>query len=59
MTDRKRARSNKEGDLRIGTPESEPLWRMDFAEATGHNLEARGREEVNRPLQAGWLLLHI
>ncbi len=26
---------------------------------TGHNLEARGREEVNRLLDAGWRLLHI
>ena len=36
-----------------------PLWQLDIAELTGHNLEARGREEVNRLLQAGWLLLHI
>jgi hypothetical protein len=40
-------------------PESIPLWQLDFAELTGHNLEARGREEVNRLLQAGWRLLHI
>jgi hypothetical protein len=36
-----------------------PLWQLDIAELTGHNLEARGREEVNRLLSAGWLLLHI
>ena len=40
-------------------PESIPLWQLDFAELTGHNLEARGREEVNRLLQAGWRLLHL
>jgi hypothetical protein len=42
-----------------GVPESNPLWQLDIAELTGHNLEARGREEVNRLLQAGWRLLHI
>jgi hypothetical protein len=32
---------------------------LDVVELTGHNLEARGREEVNRLLQSGWRLLHI
>ncbi len=36
-----------------------PLWQFDIAEVTGHNLEARGREEVNRLLQDGWRLLYI
>lgn len=36
-----------------------PLWQLDIVEITGHNLEARGREEVNRLLESGWLLLHI
>jgi hypothetical protein len=36
-----------------------PLWQLGIAELSGHNIEARGREEVNRLLQAGWLLLHI
>jgi hypothetical protein len=36
-----------------------PLWQLDIVELTGHNLEARGREEVNRLLDAGWRLLHI
>jgi hypothetical protein len=35
------------------------LWELDIAEVTGHNLEARGREEVNRLLEEGWRLLHI
>lgn len=35
------------------------LWQFDFAEVTGHNLEERGRKEVNRLLEAGWRLLHI
>ena len=36
-----------------------PLWQLDIAEVRGHNLEARTREEVNRMLQEGWVLLHI
>ena len=39
--------------------ESLPLWELDIVELTGHNLEARGREEVNRLLAAGWRLLLI
>ena len=42
-----------------GVLESLPLWQLDIIELTGHNLEARGREEVNRLLEAGWRLLHI
>jgi hypothetical protein len=33
------------------------LWQLDFAEVTGHNLESRGRKEVNRLLDADWRLL--
>lgn len=36
-----------------------PLWHLEIVELTGHNLEARGREEVNRLLHEGWHLLHI
>ena len=36
-----------------------PLWKLDIAELAGHNIEARGREEVNRLLSEGWVLLHI
>jgi hypothetical protein len=36
-----------------------PLWQLDIVELTGHNIEARGREEVNRLLREEWLLLHI
>jgi hypothetical protein len=36
-----------------------PLWQLDIVELAGHNLEARGREEVNRLLGTGWRLLHI
>jgi hypothetical protein len=35
------------------------LFQLDVGELTGHNLEARGREEVNRLLREGWHLLHI
>ena len=36
-----------------------PLWQLDIAEVTGHNLEARGQSKVNRLLASGWRLLHI
>lgn len=36
-----------------------PLWELDIVELTGHNLEAKGREEVNRLLREGWRLIHI
>jgi hypothetical protein len=47
----------------VGTPiallDRLPLWQLDIVEVTGHNLEARGRDEVNRLLDGGWRLLHI
>jgi hypothetical protein len=46
-------------DVPIGLLEKLPLWQLDIVEVTGHNLEARGREEVNRLLASGWRLLHI
>ncbi len=39
--------------------ESLPLLLLDIVELTGHNLEARGRVEVHRVLEAGWRLLLI
>lgn len=39
--------------------ETLPLWQLDIVEVTGHNIEARGRDEVNRLLTSGWRLLHI
>ena len=36
-----------------------PLWQLNIVELAGHNIEARGREEVNRLLDQGWVLLHI
>jgi hypothetical protein len=36
-----------------------PLWQLDIVELTGHNIESRGREEVNQLLREGWRLLHI
>jgi hypothetical protein len=36
-----------------------PLLELDVVEVTGHNLEARARDEVNRLLAEDWRLLHI
>jgi hypothetical protein len=50
---------NTAPDLPLTEPALIPLWQLDLVELTGHNIEARGREEVNRLLEAGWILLHI
>jgi hypothetical protein len=57
---KRKAHSDKVRDeLPTGVIEKLPLWQLDIVELTGHNLEVRGREEVNRLLEAGWRLLHI
>jgi len=43
--------------LTSGAPRA--LWQLGIVEVAGHNLEARGRDEVNRLLQEGWHLLHV
>ncbi len=35
------------------------VWQLEIGELTGHNIEAKGREEVNRLLKEGWVMLHI
>jgi FtsZ-binding cell division protein ZapB len=47
------------GKVPAALVETIPLWQLDIAEVTGHNLEARGRDEVNRLLGSGWRLLLI
>jgi FtsZ-binding cell division protein ZapB len=59
MAHRSRVRKTLECEMAIARLETLPLWQLDIAEVTGHNLEVRGREEVNRLLQEGWRLLHI
>lgn len=36
-----------------------PLWELRIKELSGHNIEAKGREEVNEMLRKGWILLYI
>lgn len=36
-----------------------PLWQLGIKELAGHNIETRGREEVNKLLKEGWLLLWL
>ena len=59
MAKRKTITEMAENTVPIGLLERLPLWQLDIVEVTGHNLEARGREEANRLLEAGWRLLHI
>jgi len=40
-------------------PVQSALWELDIGELTGHNIETQGREEVNRLMEEGWMLLHI
>lgn len=54
------ARTREASDVAsVSFVEGASLWQQDIGELTGHNLEARGREQVNRLLQEGWRLLHI
>lgn len=59
LSDPQKTVSSFEGEIPVRGPQWLPLWQLDVAEVTGHNLEARGREEVNRLLKSGWRLLHI
>jgi hypothetical protein len=59
MATGKTEREDVQTELPFPRLEALPLWQLDIIEVTGHNLEARGREEVNRLLQSGWRLLHI
>lgn len=46
-------------DENVKTTETMPLWDLGIEELAGHNIEAKGREEVNEKLRQGWILLHI
>lgn len=35
------------------------LWNLNIRKLEGHNIESKGREEVNALLKKGWVLLHI
>jgi hypothetical protein len=59
MTYRKNPETSVSKDIPMGVPELLPLWQLDIGELIGHNLESKGREDVNRLLKAGWRLLHI
>jgi hypothetical protein len=59
MSHREKIETSLAGETVVSGPEWLPLWQLEVAEVTGHNLEARGREEVNRLLKSGWRLLHI
>ena len=59
MASRKTRGKMPDEEVPVGLVERFPLWGLDVVELTGHNLEARGREEVNHLLAAGWRLLYI
>ena len=47
------------GTERMDHLQQTSLWDLRITELSGHNIEAQGREEVNRLLKEGWILLHI
>ena len=55
----RKAQANEPESFFQNVVEILPLWGLEIVEVTGHNLEARGREDVNRLLQSGWRLLHV
>jgi hypothetical protein len=46
-------------DLDLHEVERLFLWELEIDEVTGESLEAKNREEVNKLLSQGWVLLHI
>jgi hypothetical protein len=46
-------------DLLVNQYETDSLWSLDIEEIKGHNLQAKGREEVNELIAQGWVLLNI
>ncbi len=46
-------------DLDLHEVERLFLWELEIDEVTGESLEAKNREEVNKLLSEGWVLLHI
>jgi len=59
MATPKAKRKSEREEAPANVLEQLPLWQLNIVEVTGHNLEAKGREEVNRLLAAGWRLLHV
>ncbi len=59
MAARKAPNQKRAAEVTSELLERLPLWQLNIVELTGHNLEARGRAEVNKLLEAGWRLLHI
>jgi hypothetical protein len=43
----------------VNIKKSLELWDLEIGELTGHNIESAGREDVNKLLSDGWILLHI
>lgn len=52
-------KAEKTEDVQLPSSSIASLWELGITELTGHNIETAGREEVNRLLSEGWILLHI
>ncbi len=51
--------NGEEHDEDMYIEEYPQLWNLNIEEVVGHNLESSGREEVNKLLKEGWILLYI
>ena len=54
-----RKKAEKTEDVQLPSSSIASLWELGITELTGHNIETVGREEVNKLLTEGWILLHI
>ena len=54
-----RKKADKSEETQLPSSSLTALWELGITELTGHNIEIAGRDEVNKLLQEGWLLLHI
>lgn len=52
-------KSLEKESIPLPSPVQTALWELGISELAGHNIETQGREEVNKMLTEGWLLLHI
>ena len=54
-----RKKAVKTDDVQLPSSSLASLWELGITELTGHNIEIAGRDEVNKLLTEGWILLHI
>jgi hypothetical protein len=59
LSESKQPLSSLEGEIPVAGPVWLPLWQLDVAEVTGHNLEGQRPRRSEPPAKKRWRLLHI